>query len=492
MEPQPLQSERLKIWLLALGVFAVVIFFFSPAWSAFAVWSRIPEMGFQVEVRRGGSVLEQVAHPGAPITDSLHAAIQWRLLFPVIGRVLHLPAPWLFALAHLGCLLVLGFVITLFRRAQLGWIETVLATVVFGAASWFFTSAGWLGYYDSWLAFALLLVAFAETRPALWGAFLWAPWVDERFVIAAPLALLCRQAWLSRNGRSYSLRAVGVVPVVLILLFLILRLGVLSSHSAAGARPETYLAGKDFLSAPLSRIALGLWEGLRAGWIFAVATIFLLPRRLAFVLGAATLITGGLGLATAQDYSRSLTMLLPLVALGILLAADSGKPWLPRVLGLATAAALLLPAHHVMNDRVDPIYYLHHELAAFENPPRGAMPELYELRAIHAMEHNEFSQAENYLSLAIQLSPNPASPAKQRGILRASQRRWTEAAQDFALLAKYDPQNPDAWFMQAQAHFALGNPSAAQTEMARARSLASADWMTRPDVARFLAKLNSP
>jgi hypothetical protein len=39
-----------------------------------------------IEVRRGASVLKQVAHPGAAISDPLHAAIPWRLLFPVAGR----------------------------------------------------------------------------------------------------------------------------------------------------------------------------------------------------------------------------------------------------------------------------------------------------------------------------------------------------------------------------------------------------------------------
>lgn len=73
-------------WLLALGAFATLIFFFSPAWSAFHLWSRVPALTGMIEVRRGASVLEQVAHLGAAISDPLHAAIPWRLLFPVAGR----------------------------------------------------------------------------------------------------------------------------------------------------------------------------------------------------------------------------------------------------------------------------------------------------------------------------------------------------------------------------------------------------------------------
>ena len=38
---------------------------FSPSWAAFSLWSRVPEMSGLLEVRRGASVLAQVAHPGA-------------------------------------------------------------------------------------------------------------------------------------------------------------------------------------------------------------------------------------------------------------------------------------------------------------------------------------------------------------------------------------------------------------------------------------------
>jgi tetratricopeptide (TPR) repeat protein len=486
-------SELLRRSLLALGCFAVVLFFFSPAWSAFARWSHVPEMAFQIEVRRGVSVLEQVAHPGTPVTDSLHSAIQWRLLFPVIGHVLALPPVIFFALADLGCVALLGFVITLLRRAQVGWWECALAAVTLGAASWCFTSTGWLGYFDAWLALGLLLAAFAENRWTLWAACLWTPWVDERFALAAPLALLCRYLWLAAGAAGFNARRDALVPSALLAAFLAVRLGVLPRFSAAGATLGGYFDGKSFLDASASRLALGVWEGLRAAWLFVVAAVVLLRPRpaQALALGAATLGVVGIGLATAQDYSRSMTIVLPVAVLGLLLAGRANAPWRPRALRLAAVAALVLPAHHVINNRVDPIFYFYHELAAFENPPPGARPEFYELRAIHAMERGDFGSAETDLTLAIKLAPNPAAPAKQRGILRASQRRWAEAEADFALLAEREPKNPDAWFMHAQARFALGDPVRAQADIDRARALAPADWVTRPDVARFLAKLNA-
>jgi len=144
-----------------------------------------------------------------------------------------------------------------------------------------------------------------------------------------------------------------------------------------------------------------------------------------------------------------------------------------------------------MNDRVAPIFYLYHELAAFENPPPAARPGFYELRALHAMGRGEFSAAETDLTVAIKLARNPASPARQRGVLAASQQRWADAHRDFSLLVGHDATNPDAWFMRAQSHLALHQPAAARADFDRARTLAPTDWPTRPDVARFLLRLNA-
>ena len=478
-------------WLLALGAFATLIFFFSPAWSAFHLWSRVPELTGMIEVRRGASVLEQVAHPGAAISDPLHAAIQWRLLFPLAGRALHLPPAVLFALPHVGALLTLAFLATVFRRAQLGWTSTYLALLCLGSASWFFTATGWLGYFDSWLALGLLLLAFSAVRWPLWLACLWTPWVDERFVLAAPLALYCR--WLHRP-EAFNLRRDFTAPAALVAGFVAIRLGVLSPHSATGATATGYLTGKNFLDAPLSRIALGIWEGLRAGWLLALAGLITLwphrPRAVVLAFSSAVLLFAGL--ATAQDYSRSMTMLLPVAVLGLLVAVRTTTPWLTRALPFTALAALLLPAHHVMNDRVNPIFYLYHELAAFDRPPPAAMSELYELHAFHAMGRGEFAAAEAHLALAITLARNPASPAKQRGILAASQQRWPDAHRDFSTMVEHDPKNPDAWFMRAQSNLALNQPAAARSDFDHARLLAAADWSTRPDVARFLHRLNAP
>jgi tetratricopeptide (TPR) repeat protein len=485
-------SERTRRWLLAAGCFGLLIFFFSPSWAAFSYWARIPELGGMIEVRRGASVLEQVQHPGAPIADRLHGAIQWRLLFPLMGRLLHLPSWALFGLADVGCVLVFGFTISLLRRHGLGFTRAALATIVFGAGAWFFASTGWLGYYDSWVVFALLLVAFAESRTVVWCACIWAPWVEERFVLAAPLALLCRYLDRSERGLPFDWKREVTAPAALLAGFVALRLGVLGSRSAANAQPNNYLAAFDVRQAPLSRMIFGVWSGLRAGWLLVIAAVALVARRnraQGWALGAAVLVLGLVGLLTAQDFGRSMMLVTPVAVLGAVIAARAMPPWFAKVLPLAAGAALLLPAHHVMSDRVAPIYYLYQALDAYDSPPRAVMPEVIELEAIRAMQNGDFATAEKGLTMAIQLAANPADPAKQRGVLRASQGRWKEAAEDFALMAKYEPKNPDAWFMCAQSALATGDAATAQSNLQRALDLAPDGWTSRPDVARFRARM---
>lgn len=487
--------ENLLRWLLAFGCFAVVIFFFSPSWGAFVLWARVPEMSGMLEVRRGISVLAQAAHPGAEIADPLHKVIQWRLLFPLIGYALNLPPFALFGLAYVGCIATLAHLISILRRNAFSWVNAGLAAIAIGAASWVFVSTGWLGYYDSWLALALLVVAFAESHWSVWAACLWAPWVDERFVMALPVALLCRWLYVRRNpptGAAFNVKREVGVAAALIAVFLLIRLGLLSASSAASATLPGYFAGKNYLDAPIGRILLGVWEGLRAGWMFVIAAVVLLRRapRQAALLGVAVLVTLAVGLATAQDYSRSMTMLLPAAVLGLIYLPRIEAGRQVRLLGGAVAIALLLPAHHVMNDAVNPIFYLYHELAAFDSPPPAAMPELRELRAVEEIERGDYAAAEHDLTLAIKLSPDPASPAKRRGMLYASARRWEQAKADFTTVIQNEPDNPDGWFLRAEVEAAMHDLAAARADLEHARAIAPADWANRPEVARFTSLLN--
>jgi len=485
-------------WVLASACFALLLYFFSPPWAAFRAWSRVPELQGMLEVRRGASVLLQMAHPGSPIPDQLHGAIQWRLLFPVLGRLLHLSPLMLFALAPVGSVLVLGFIITVLRRRSVGFPEAAMAAVILGSASWYFASLCWLGYFDSWLVLGLLVVAFAERRWPVWLACVWAPWVDERFVVAVPLALLCRYLFRTCVSRPPAARFWWVrefaVPAGLTIAFVFVRLGLLSGQSGQNATVAGYLGGLSLREVPWTRVLQGVWEGLRLSWFFVVAAVILSwPQRgRAVALAAMIVAVMGVGLGTAQDLSRSMMLIMPAGLFGAILVFAAAPRWLPVVLRVCAGGALLLPAHLVMSDRVNPISGLFHELTAFRTPPPMIMPEFYELNAIRAMERGDFSQAESALTVAIKLAENPSEPYKQRGMLRASQGLWGKAREDFSAMVLCDPQNPEAWFFRAQSGLALGDRPGASSDMEQALQLAPDDWSARPDVARFLQRLGRP
>lgn len=495
METTP-SRELLHRWLLALGCLVLLLLVFCPPLYAFLTWARVPEASFLLELRRGASVLYQMNNLGEPVPDALHAVIQWRLLFPLLGAFLGISAPLLFSLAHLGCLFVLVYLATLLRRSGYSWRDCALALITLGAGSWFFTSTGWLGYYDSWLVLALLFVGFSRSNWPVWAACLWAPWVDERFVIAFPLALLCRLALKEPLKHDESTRFCFpdwkrelLPPVALVALFVVIRLLLLPSAPKAGV--SGYLASQKNLEAPIYLIFWGIWEGLRGAWLFALAAVVLLRRRKwdSLVLG---LVAVGIllsSLVIAQDFSRSMSMLFPLALLGLLLAKRSQAPWLSRALLLSAPAVLLLPAHHIMSNRVSPIYYLQHEIFQLSNPPKLLQPELYELKGIHAMEQGNLVEAEAQLLLAIRLSKDPSSPSKHRGMLRAGSGRWAEALEDFSTMVQYRPSDPEGWFLRAQAHFALGDSTGARSDFRQALTKAPENWAQRPDVARFKLKL---
>ena len=486
------QREILHQWLLAGGCFALLVFFFSPPFGAYRIWSRVPEMQGMLEVRRGASVLLQAEHPGIAIADPLHAAIRWRLFFPAIGHLLQLPPPALFALAPLGALMALAFIVAVLRRRGLGFPETGLAVLVLGATSWFFTSVSWLGYFDSWLVLALLFVAFARASWPVWLACVWAPWVDERFVLAAPLALLCRHMAVANAAAAAGpapLRRRDLAVVAALLgAFVVVRLGLLSGPAGSTTTIKGYFASFAAANIPWSRIAFGAWAGLRAAWFFVAAAVWLCWKRRkgGIWMAAGVLAVLAAGLGTAQDLSRSMMLEMPAALLGVLLATTAATRWLPWALRIGAATALLLPAHHVMSDRVNPIYYLYHELAALENPPAVAMPELRVLRGLLEELDGNAGGAEADFTLAIKLGGHTSVALKQRGLLYATQRRWQEARRDFSAMVEEQPGEPDGWFLRSRVNLALGDMAGARADLQQAMDVGSSEWTQRPDVARYV------
>ena len=374
-------SPALKTIGWGLLAFVILTLRFSPNWAAFYNGVRearnsavTPAQRAAVDgailsgySARGFYVIEQAANLSAEIPDLNHKIVRWRLLMPVIGHVLHLPGWLLLGLAHIGCLLFIITLVSLFgaeHMKECRGFEAMCFAIVAGASAPFFTSMGLLGYYDVWLSLGLLGVSFARKRWVVIAACILAPWIDERFVIGLPLALCVR--WIQSRGNDKAFRewikTDALIPVLLAVVYTALRLSLGGTGSSQTV--QDYL--NEFVFAQDLSIVdyiAGAWAGLRVGWLFVAAavigtwTVASTHRGnvQAVAFGLAIGATALIGLFTALDLSRSMLLLITVVPLGWAYARRT--TWWSRfhLAPLLAMAALVLPASHVVGRSVRPV-----------------------------------------------------------------------------------------------------------------------------------------
>lgn len=369
-----LKSPSVLGIFLGLAAFVLLAVRFSPNWVAFAQTAReaYAEAGSQADhaaiekvvlsgfSERGLHVVRQARYLETTIDDPKHKIVRWRLLFPALGYFLHLPGWMTLGLAHVGCAVwLLALVLVARSHAQAPPrppYEAACLALVAGASAPFFTSMGWLGYYDSWLVLALLAVGFAPARWIVVVACVAGPWIDERFVIGLPLALLVR--WTLDEKRNLSLwawvKAEAALPCIVVACYALIRLHLGGSGSSQTVREYFH----QFVIAPrisASDRLLGAWAGLRFGWVLIGAAVVLtalaatrLSRLRAALLAFAIVVTGLAGLYTALDLSRSMALLTPVIPLGWILAARTAAWHRFHLAPLLAVSALLLPGQHVV------------------------------------------------------------------------------------------------------------------------------------------------
>lgn len=360
--------------LLALAAFALLAARFSPNWVAFAACVReatldatTPAKSAAIEQailsgfsERGLHVVRQTRDLSTGIEDSNHKIVRWRLLFPALGHVLGLSGWTTLGLAHVGCLVWIAALVAIGRTHGLQACrpahEAACLAVVAGSSAPFFASMGLLGYYDSWLVLALLAVAFAPMRWLVIAACLLGPWIDERFVIGLPLALLVR--WFMADDGKRLLRswlvAEAALPLALAVAYGLVRLKLGGSGSSQTV--SEYF--RQFVLNPTVSVAnrlFGAWSGLRLGWVLVIAAIVLVglaarPHRplRAALLTVAVGVTALVGLFTALDLSRSMALLTPVIPFGWVLASRTTVWQRFPVAAVLAALALLVPAYQVM------------------------------------------------------------------------------------------------------------------------------------------------
>ena len=297
------------------------------------------------------------------------AAMRWRMLpawvayFTGLRGALSLVIPWL------GLLVWLGTTAWLIAKRTsdrlLGSASSCLLATSGGALA----VTNFLGLNDGWYLTGLSVVTLARSPIALAVATLLCPWVDERFLIALPLAWLCRRCLVREDLLpNASSAAVEMVTLALCVAFYAICRLALSASVPGGSDIAFLRSVREELPRYLSFAPLGWFMGWRAGWLFIAALPIWMwfggQRWNAAVLVAAVAAIAGLLLLVASDLSRSIVVLSPVMLVGVLICANppaSGPKWRLLLL-LAVAVNLLLPFAHVSHVKIYNVNSLPFEL----------------------------------------------------------------------------------------------------------------------------------
>ena len=338
---------RLLFGVVAGSLALVVCAWFYPPRTE--IWAhRDPHLQ---EWSRADAFLKQCQDP---FRQDVEPAVRWRLLPPLVCHVVGLTGYEPLVFCTLGLAV---FAACLAARLDLltsnrPW--ALLGTVGFATSGPFITALGWLGLNDGWYLLALLETVAARS---LWVLSAWAfagPWIDERFLVALPLALYVRIRLRPPEPgsakRACLAACAGIAPYVL------LRIGY--SLTRGDAVSSGYLAAMlDVFRLYASYVPLGWLMGYRVGWLAVGAGLLAMggegkSRVPGIALSAAAL---GIISVVAWDLDRSTGVLLPMYVAGIAAvakySAQSGGSRQGRLLMVGLACLLInlvLPYAHVV------------------------------------------------------------------------------------------------------------------------------------------------
>jgi hypothetical protein len=314
------------------------------------------------EWARAATYLAQCAQPFAPPSEP---AMRWRLLPPLAAHVLRLPGYWPLALPWAGLVLLAGYLARSVERLASSRLAALLAVALLFTTGPVLFVTMCNGINDAWWMLALLAVVFSESWWPVAVACALGPWVDERFLLALPLAGCCRWVCL---GSAASLGRRGVMAVgAAALVYPAVRI------FSAVSQPDDVSAA--FIKAAVASVPhylpfahLGWWMGYRGAWFVMLMVFWHLGvaptrRMMLLTLGASLAALASITLLAA-DLTRSTDVLLPLFAAGVCVAAKSfGAPTASRLLLALLAFNLATPFEMVIYDKTLMLHSLPFELA---------------------------------------------------------------------------------------------------------------------------------
>lgn len=311
---------------------------------------------------RGLSFLAQVRDP---FNATVEPALRWRLAPALLGHLLHLPGYAAFAVPWAGLLAVLAYTTALAEARLRDRLDALLLVVLVGtlAAVQSITMAH--GINDGWLLLALLATAFSSHPALRAGAAFIGPWIDERYLFALPLCLVCRAVFAppeAKTAPAWRFAALGIAGAAC---YLGVRLAITARHgdpiSDTFVRQALAIAPTYLPHAPL-----GWWMGQRAAWVLVVFAVMATWRQhgSAAVVALALATLSGFGAVTllAADLTRTTNFFFPLTCAGAFAASHvvgaQRTRWFATLLGLN----LVLPFAMMTYVWIVPIHSLPFEL----------------------------------------------------------------------------------------------------------------------------------
>jgi len=279
-------------------------------------------------------------------------ALRWRLLPAALCHLAGLRGHAVFLFPWIGLVLLLAQISGTLADRSGDRVLALFGACLVGTTSGVWTVTTWLGINDAWYLSALIAVVYTRSPVVLVLAGFGGPWVDERFLLGLPLAVLLRYSFPPGAGRK-----VGIVaPMAGAALYLGIRVLVSVAFRDATSHDFVRSALRD-CSTWLPWAPLGWFFGFRAAWCVVlaavVATFLTVPRSLAIAIAGASI--GSLLALTvlAADLTRATPILLPLLLAGIvMLPTLVGLAGARAALGLVLAANLFMPALHVTYTKV--------------------------------------------------------------------------------------------------------------------------------------------
>ena len=346
----------------SLGVIAVTLLLFAPH-----LWALAEPTPGSYEWDRALGFLQQCSNPWDP---DVEAALRWRLLPPTIAYWLGLTGKYALVMAWLGVVTLLAQIHWILRRLAVAPRARFATLFLVAGSGGVLTSMHWLGINDGWYLVGVAAVTLGRSWRSLVVPCLLCIWVDERFVVALPLAVICRTVRSAEPGSAdsvagFSRRLTAVIwPCALALLpYGIVRISLSVGDDDLSNGWFLRTIANDFVNW-LCYAPLGWWMGLRAAWFplfTGLRDVALARGRLpAAVCFAAVCVTLGSSIVLASDISRTTILLLPAVLCGAISLSLTVRG--EQCLALAAVANLLLPAMHVSGTSAEPIYWFPVEL----------------------------------------------------------------------------------------------------------------------------------